>query len=708
MRGGAIQFGKFIVKSFKRAAAIGLTSLLLSGTAMAQTSTQDGAVLVFAPTYFGAFNPITALDMVNQMPGFSIDNGQHVRGLADTFANVLVDGERQSTKSESIHDILSRIPVGNVERVELVREAVAGVDMRGQTRVANIVLREDQASRSTTASVSAIYWAGSERLTPSGNVSTTWDQGSSRFTLAAGLDTNAAPVLRDEWLYDAAGTLIESRDERVSRNVVSPRVSGSINTDFDSGARLNLSLSANQYVSDALDTSVVVDAAGDSLRTEIFETDYEDTMWEGTLTYEQPLGENLSGQLVLLNQQTESSSDEEYLQALANGDRSTTFFNNDVENGERAVRAPLTWEMNERHSFEFGAESAFNYLENSLLISVADGGTQPTQLPVSNTRVEEERSELFASHVWRPVDSVTVESGFRFERSTISQTGDAARERSFNYPKPSVTLTWNSGENTQFVFGLEREVGQLSFGAFASSIDPTDDVILIGNPELEPEKTWRAQAQWEHRWNGEGSFSVTLTHEEVEDVRDAQPVTIVTDAGAVPPTTRTFDAPGNIGDGRRTYLQMDAAIPLDDYGLGDSRLNLSAFLRDTEVTDPTTGEKRRFQGNEDWRFSASFRQNLTEQSMSWGWSASVLGDEDLYRFDEIYEFSRDPRFDLWVETTAYFDATIRLSWQDLSAQTNERERSFFSDARDVGTLEAVERREQDLGGFVVLSARKTF
>ncbi|WP_300530251.1 outer membrane beta-barrel protein [Maricaulis sp.] len=696
------------MKSFKQAAAIGLTSLLLSGTAVAQTSTHDGAVLVFAPTYFSAFNPVTALDMVRQVPGFSIDNGEHVRGLADTFANVLVDGERQSTKSESINDILSRIPVENIERVELVREAVPGVDMRGQTRVANIVLREDQSSRSTTALLAGIYWAGADRVTPTGNISTTWDQGNTRFTLAAGLDTNAAPYIRDEWLYDANGNLIESRDERTARDVVSPRLSGSINTDFDNGARLNLSLSANQYLSDTLDTSVVTDAAGDSLRTEIFETDYEDTMWEGTLTYEHPLGENLSGQLVLLNQQSDSSSDEEYLRATASGNRNTTFFNNDVESGERAVRGTLTWEMNDRHSFEFGAESAFNYLENSLLISVAAGSTQPTQLPVSNTRIEEERSELFASHVWRPMDNVTVESGFRFERSTISQTGDAARERSFNYPKPSVTLTWNSGENTQWVFGLEREVGQLSFGAFASSIDPTDDVILIGNPELEPEKTWRAQAQWEHRWNGEGSLSVTLTHEEVEDVRDAQPVTIVTDAGAVPPTTTTFDAPGNIGDGRRTYLQIDTAIPLDDYGLGDSRLNLSAFLRDTEVTDPTTGEKRRFQGNEDWRFSANFRQNLTERSMSWGWSASFLGDEDRYRFDEIYEFGRDPRFDVWVETTAYLGATIRLSWQDLTAQNMERERRFFSDARDVGTLEAIERREQDLGGFVVLQARKTF
>lgn len=696
------------MKLFKQTVSVGLAALLLSSTALAQTSTQDGAVLVYEPAYFDAFNPITALDMVNQVPGFSIDNGQHVRGLADTFANVLVDGERQSTKSESIHDILGRIPIANIERIELVREAVAGVDMRGQTRVVNVVLREEQSSRSTTASVGGIYWVGSGRLTPTASVSTTWERGDTRITLAGGLETNAAPLPRDEWLFDAAGNLLESRDEQTSRDLVMPRLSGSVNTTFDNGSRLNVSLSANQHDSQSLDTSVVVDALGDDLRTEIFTSEFEDTSWEGTLTYEHPFGENVSGQLVLLNQQSESSSADEFLRATASGNRNTTFFDNEVESGERAVRGTLTWEMNERHSFEFGAEGAFNYLENSLLISVAAGSTQPTQLPVSNTRVEEERAELFASHVWRPVDNVTVESGFRLERSTISQSGDASRERSFDYPKPSITLTWNADEDTQWVFGLEREVGQLSFGAFASSINPTDDVILIGNPELEPEKTWRASAMWERRWNGEGFFRVSLTHEEVEDVRDAQPVTVVTDNSVNPPLTTTFDAPGNIGDGRRTYLQAETAIPLDDYGMGDSRLNLALFLRDTEVTDPTTGESRRFQGNEDWRFSANFRQNLTEHNLSWGWSGMVLGDEDLYRFDEIYLFSREPRFDLWVETTAFFDATVRLSWQDLNAQVNERERRFYSDARDVGTLEAVEIREQDLGGFVVLTARKTF
>ncbi len=37
-------------------------------------------VLVFTPDFFAAQRPNTALDMVNRVPGFSIDNGSGARG----------------------------------------------------------------------------------------------------------------------------------------------------------------------------------------------------------------------------------------------------------------------------------------------------------------------------------------------------------------------------------------------------------------------------------------------------------------------------------------------------------------------------------------------------------------------------------------------------------------------------------------------------
>jgi hypothetical protein len=677
--------------------------------AAAQESSHEGAVLTYAPGFFESYNPVTALDMVQQVPGFGIDNGQHVRGLADTFANVLIDGERQSTKSESIQAILQRIPTASVERVELIREAIPGIDMRGERQVVNIILAAGGES-ATTVEAGIDYFNGSDVFTPSLNISRSWEFGRTRLTLGGQFSQNAAPLLRDERLEDASGALVETRSERTSRFRTQPQINASLNTRFDDESRLSLSFTGSTVDSRTNDRSLVDDAAGSPLRVQLFTATGDETSWEGTATYERPFSDTLSGQIVALNRDDTYSSDEAFLNAPYGGGRSTTYFDSTVDSGERALRGTLSWEPNDRHSLEIGAESAFNYLDSGLGI-MRDTGSGPVAvpLPVANTRVEERRSEVFASHVWRPREGVTLESGLRFERSTIEQSGDASRERSFDNPKPSVALTWTSGERTQWRFAVERDVSQLSFGQFASEVDATDSQILLGNPELEPTKTWRASARWERRWGEDGSLSVSLTHEEVEGVNDLQPVTVVVDDTTVPVTTTTFDAPGNIGDGSRTYVFVNGDFPLDGMGLSDARLDLSLMLRDSSVTDPTTGRDRRFQGNEDWRIHGNFRQNLPERDLAWGFGFYTQGDEDVHRFDEVMVFTtKTPQMDVFVETTAIDDMTIRLTVGDFLPSVRERERTFYDGSRALGLVDSREIQEQDLGGFVSLTARRTF
>jgi hypothetical protein len=677
--------------------------------AFAQDASHDGAVLTYTPAFFGSYNPVTALDMVEQVPGFGIDNGAHVRGLADTFANVLIDGERQSTKSESIHAILQRIPVSSVERVELIREAIPGIDMRGERQVVNIVLATG-VDNATTVEAGLDYFTGSGVLTPSLNVSRSWEIGNSRLTLGGQFSQNAAPLLRDERLEDATGNLLETRSERTSRFRTEPQVNASLNTRFDDESRLSLSFTGSTVDSRTNDRSLVDDAAGNPSRVQLFTAAGEETSWEGTATYERPFSDTLSGQIVALNRDDTYSSDETFIHAPYTGSGSTTFYDSSVDSGERALRGTLTWEPNDRHSLEVGAESAFNYLDSGLAIMRdTGGGPVPVPLPVANTRVEERRSEVFASHVWRPREGVTLESGLRFERSTIEQSGDASRERSFDNPKPSMSLTWTPSDTTQWRFTVERDVSQLSFGQFASEVDATDSQVLLGNPELEPTKSWRASARWERRWGEDGSLSVSLTHEEVEGVNDLQPVTVVVDDTTVPVTTTTFDAPGNIGDGSRTYLFVNGALPLDSIGLSDARLDVSLMLRDSSVTDPTTGADRRFQGNEDWRIHGNFRQNLPQHDLAWGVGFYTQGNEDVHRFDEVMVFTTmTPQMDVFVETTAIDDMTIRLTVGDFLPSVRERERTFYNGSRALGVVDSREIQEQDLGGYMTLSARRTF
>jgi hypothetical protein len=680
-----------------------------SMTAYAQETSQDGAVLTFAPDYFSAYSPVTAYDMVSQVPGFSIDNGAQVRGLADTFANVLIDGERQSTKSESIGQILGRIPVASVERIEFIRESVAGVDMRGQSRVVNVVLR-DGGEQQTTMDVSVVLWRGVSRWTPNGSISRNWDFGNTRLTLGADFDQNAAPALHSETLQDAAGGLIESRVERNSQNYIDRSVNGNLTTRFDDESRLNLVLTASDTAITNHFRSLVDDAAGNLSRVELYAAQGDYTSWEGTATYERPFTEQVSGQIVFLNRENTSLSNDIYTYAPAVGTLSRSLYNSDVDSGERALRGTVSWERSEQHSFEFGAETALNYRDNGLQIfDDTPGGLVAVDLPVANTRVEERRSEVFASHVWRPNADVTVESGFRFERSNIEQTGDAQRERSFSYPKPSVSLTWDASENTQWKFTVEREVEQLSFGAFASQASLTENTVEIGNPELVPSKIWRASASWERRWGDEGSVTVSLTHERYTDAWDLRPITIITDDTTTPVTTEVFETYGSIGDGEKTFLFVEGAIPLDGLGLADSRLNFNAMLRNTKVTDPTTGETRRFQGHEVWRLNMDFRQNLPEHDLAWGWSLYTQGYEDVFRYTQSDVYTHvDPSINIFIESTAIDGVTLSLRLGDVLAAVRERERTFYTGSRVDDIVAAREIQERNLGGYVVFGVQSTF
>ena len=123
-------------------------ALALPGAAFAQdaaapptgvTQDADGGA-TYAPGYFTRFAPTDALDMLRQVPGFTIKSADQTRGLGEVTTNVLINGQRLSTKSDDIFTQLGRIPVSRVERIEIVDGAKFNIPgLTGQ--VANVVTR---------------------------------------------------------------------------------------------------------------------------------------------------------------------------------------------------------------------------------------------------------------------------------------------------------------------------------------------------------------------------------------------------------------------------------------------------------------------------------------------------------------------------------------------------------------------------------------
>ena len=73
----------------------------------------------FLPADFTRFAPRNALDMLRNVPGFTIREATQERDLGAATGNVLINGQRISGKSNDVLTELGRIPASNVVRIEI-------------------------------------------------------------------------------------------------------------------------------------------------------------------------------------------------------------------------------------------------------------------------------------------------------------------------------------------------------------------------------------------------------------------------------------------------------------------------------------------------------------------------------------------------------------------------------------------------------------
>ena len=86
----------------------------------------ESDTITYEPSFFAPYNPVTALDIVDRVPGFKLKRQgssgfgeeEKVRGFGNNLSDVLINGKRPSTKSTPIEKILARYPAESVIRVD--------------------------------------------------------------------------------------------------------------------------------------------------------------------------------------------------------------------------------------------------------------------------------------------------------------------------------------------------------------------------------------------------------------------------------------------------------------------------------------------------------------------------------------------------------------------------------------------------------------
>lgn len=634
------------------------------------------STVIYEAQFFSQYNPITANDMLDRIPGVSVSSGNSGdRGLG-TGGNLLINGQRIAGKDNSARDQLDRITAAEVERIEIIRDTSGALNVRGAGEVINIILTEVP-SRSSTQ-VELIQRLNHDDTYEVGG-SVGWSAQIGNFQALINLEDRPNYENRDnrEVRITPTGDLLGTLFEENIRDQNEQSLSSNIAYGFGPHRmQLNAQLSEGDFPrAISRDFVDIVDGIPiESLQQEQIAN--EESNWElgGDYEYSFENGSRLAV-LFVANDEIRNSVRERFVaDPISEPLDKNLFIDSQRERKEFIIQANYNFSLADNQQLRVGFERANTQLDSALFIA-----NRSDTLPVSEqfgglslnesssnpgTKVEEVRHEGFAFHNWTLNDKSSLESSVVYETSEITQSGAVNKTRDFQFWRPSFDYRYNFADNFRFRGTVSRDVSQLSFSAFAATTNNDDRDIdgFAGNPELEPETSWTYEGELEYRLpNDAGVLSTSLFYTDIDNRIGRINATVDPDS----PQSAT----GNVGPAKAYGWLADASLRLNYFNLPNAIVSFSMGLFDSEILNPFINEEIRTGGR--GFANIDFRHDITSLNLSYGfdYNHSIWGgfyDVDIItrtrndRSRSVDMFLQKIWFDDWVfrlETDNTFDAS---------------------------------------------------
>ena len=709
-----------------------LTLLLLAAQFVsAQDNVGDDSTVVYPASYFAEFNPVTAQDMLDRIPGVGSatggggnfggsrqggGNGGRGLGSGSGGSQIIINGKRTAGKNNQTSGQMDRITAEQVDYIQIIRGTSGELDVRGSSQVVNVVLFEELSSNSLSFEANMDRYLD-HNTAPGGSLAYSGQSGALNYVLSAAAEprydhgvSKETSVLADFSLND------EVREERIREQ---DSYDLSVNLDYEinlkSSARLNGLYSQNDNPTDVLryTTDFRVNPSLTAIEREEIPGDRDN--WEIGGDYEYVMDSGSRFKFLFISNRNDSASTRERFDVFADGSESKDLFLDLASTTtERIVRASFTRGFLEDQDIEFGAERAQTTLASSLALGLPDstgtpsadfGGLVPQNVSNANSTVEEIRLEPFIIHNWNINSRTSLESTLLYELSQISQSGDVNRKRDFDFIKPKVDLRYNLTPQLQLRGSIEKVVQQLRFSDFVASNDPQDNdsLTLAGNENLRQEWFWKYDINAEYRLpNDIGVVDANIFYHRHTDV--------ISRIDVSPSEDDLQSANGNIGEGDMYGITLNASIRMRMFNMPNllvtSRLNVS----DSNITDPFLGIDRRFSRFGRGRLNLGFRHDVPKWNMNYGleWSNRFDSNEKIYDIDDIADFIGEPNTTAFVQFVDSRGITYRFDARNATSNLQCRERQRYIGRINTGILEEIEDQCATSGRVVSLKINGTF
>ena len=682
-----------------RLAATVALGLILSQTSLLSASAQS-AQDTYEAAFFEQYAPRNALDMIEQIPGFQLEGADNRRGLGQGGANVLINGERLTGKTD-VGSQLTRIVAETVVKID-IRDGAA-LDIPGLSgQVANIITK-------TTGQTGTWSWAPEFRerqpvsythahLTLSGK------SGDLSYTAELRNEAQRNGDWGPETRTLADGTVFEIRDELGRYNYDGPGAVLDLNwkPKDDHIGNLNLEYNKTNSTQTVRSSQRAQTDRGRDLET-VF-TGGEDE-WNAKIgaDYELPVGPGKLKTIGYYRFERSPTRSSFSSFALDGQQLRGSIFDRLADEAESIGRAEYSWSPVKGRDWTFGVEGAFNMLdiESDLQIFDADTGAYVVEAldDGASARVEERRAEATLTHsrALSPKWDLQVSAGVEY--SKLEVIGE--RSDDFIRPKGYVRATYKPDESTSIRLDLERRVGQLSFFDFIASVDVVDNIDRAQNPDLVPEQDWRIGLEYDKDFGQGFTVNINPYLRLISDLVDRIP--IVGSDGTV------SDAVGNIDEAMLYGIDFNSSIKGDRWGWTGTQFDLDIQWRDSEVKDPFTENDRQISRDLKTFWHARMRHDIPNSDWAYGGGVREYADYKGFRLFTTDDPTLDrPITYAFVEHKDVLGIKIKAELTNLIGSKENFEREVFEGPRDQGILDFTEFQSREFGPILNVEFSGTF
>ena len=637
--------------------------------------------------------------MVSRIPGFTLSGsnqgpgrGANERGFGQADSNVLINGQRPSTKSSGASETLSRILAKSVIRIEILDGASLNIPgLSGQ--VANIVYKAG--ALSGTWRYAMRFEKGTQPQIGEAYVSIAGEQenlswGNLSYSASLNADEFRRTAQGTERRYNGGGSLIEERQESVRRDAQLPKldIALTLKRPNDHVANLNLTGNLINFQSENRESFRAVSPEDQNGGEQPIGQNGQSQFLSGEDEFNYEIGGDYalpfdpkifnSGTLKFIGLHRFEDSqfgnifrlypDDDAPYVSTNGRRD--------KEGEYIARTEYSWARNagagkKAMDWQISLEGAFNYLD-----STQDFSTNSDAPSTSHVRVEERRSEINLTNGWALSDSFNLQTSIGAEYSQLDVVSLDAPARTFFRPKGFISASYDVSPLYRLVGKVERTVGQLDFGTFVSTVDLSENVNSSGNAQIVPTQQWEGELSLERKTGqsltGTMTGFVHLIQDPIDRIRFAD----------------GSEGAGNLDSALLYGLKLDGLWKLDTLGIKGMEIDFGLGLRGSQIDDPVTGERRPINRTMFSEYNIELRRDIPNSA--WRYSAGIRKQNrhPFYRLDQTFERrERTPFTYISLTNTALFGIKTTLFYENLLNTATERTRRIYNGDRNDDILQ---------------------